>query len=116
MKEKMKFIMNNAWKLARLGQHKFGGKVSEYFQEALKLSWKLYKIMLERKGGDILGIADWFLLKEFGHKNAVFYFNKECILKIKKETKKAYLIFADATHKYGKVATAEFWVPKSVCF
>lgn len=34
-----KEIMVNAWKLAREGQKKFGGKVTEYFAEALKMAW-----------------------------------------------------------------------------
>ena len=33
-------IMNRAWELAREGQKKFGGKVSEYIAIALKIAWK----------------------------------------------------------------------------
>lgn len=32
-------IMVNAWRIAREGQKAFGGKVSEYFAEALKMAW-----------------------------------------------------------------------------
>ena len=35
-----KEIMKRAWEIARQGQEKFGGKVSEYLSEALKLAWK----------------------------------------------------------------------------
>ncbi|MFA8439282.1 hypothetical protein [Pueribacillus sp. YX66] len=35
----MKNIMKRAWEIARKGQEKFGGKVSEYFAEALKMAW-----------------------------------------------------------------------------
>ena len=35
----MKNIMKRAWEIARQGQEKFGGKVSEYIAEALKMAW-----------------------------------------------------------------------------
>jgi len=35
----MKNIMTRAWEIAREGQGKFGGKVSEYLSEALKIAW-----------------------------------------------------------------------------
>ena len=38
-----KEVMQRAWKIARDGQRKFGGKVSEYIAEALKIAWALIK-------------------------------------------------------------------------
>lgn len=38
--EIMKNIMKNAWEIARKGQKQFGGKVSEYLSEAMKIAWK----------------------------------------------------------------------------
>lgn len=35
----MKNIMVRAWEIARKGQKQFGGKVSEYLSEALKMAW-----------------------------------------------------------------------------
>ncbi|MGE7225798.1 hypothetical protein ACQKLN_31310 [Paenibacillus glucanolyticus] len=35
--------MSKAWEIAREGQVKFGGKVKEYFVEALKLAWAIIK-------------------------------------------------------------------------
>src|SRR5690625_3129636 len=35
----MKNIMVRAWEIAREGQKQFGGKVSEYLSEALKMAW-----------------------------------------------------------------------------
>ncbi len=35
----MKNIMTRAWEIARDGQNKFGGKVSEYLSQALKMAW-----------------------------------------------------------------------------
>lgn len=32
--------MKRAWEIAREGQRKFGGKVSEYLSEALKMAWE----------------------------------------------------------------------------
>src|SRR5690625_3706660 len=39
----MRQIMKRAWEIAREGQAKFGGKVSEYISEALKIAWSEYK-------------------------------------------------------------------------
>lgn len=36
-------VMKMAWEIARKGAVKFGGKVKEYFAEALKLAWKIVK-------------------------------------------------------------------------
>ena len=38
-----KQIMKRAWEIAKEGQKKFGGKVSEYIAIALKLAWKEVK-------------------------------------------------------------------------
>lgn len=109
-------IMRNAWIIARKGQRKFGGKVSEYFAEALKISWKLYKTQKARKGGQIAAVAPWFLEKKFGHKSMIQQINGDSILRIKKETEKAYLIEAVAYYENGQVEIKnEFWAPKSVC-
>jgi len=35
--------MKRAWEIARKGQEKFGGKVSEYFAESLRISWAIEK-------------------------------------------------------------------------
>lgn len=35
----MKNVMKRAWEIAKQGQKNFGGKVSEYFAEALKMAW-----------------------------------------------------------------------------
>src|SRR5690625_3027579 len=43
----MENVMTNAWGIAHEGVEKFGGKVSEYFAEALKIAWSLFK-----KGGN----------------------------------------------------------------
>lgn len=32
-------VMKRAWEIAKEGQEKFGGKVSEYFAESLKIAW-----------------------------------------------------------------------------
>lgn len=39
----MKNVMTKAWEIAREGQMKFGGKVKEYFAEALKMAWAIVK-------------------------------------------------------------------------
>ena len=50
-----KEIMSKAWEIAREGQKAFGGKVSEYFSQALKMAWAQAKNSinvedLEKKG------------------------------------------------------------------
>lgn len=39
----MKKVMEIAWKIARKGQNKFGGKVSEYLAIAMKQAWAIVK-------------------------------------------------------------------------
>jgi predicted amidohydrolase YtcJ len=36
-------IMKKAWEIAREGQKKFGGKVKEYFAQALRIAWAIAK-------------------------------------------------------------------------
>lgn len=36
---KLSRIMGRAWEIARGAQNRFGGRVSEYFAEALRMSW-----------------------------------------------------------------------------
>lgn len=40
--------MKRAWEIAREGQNKFGGKVSEYISESLKQAWFEYHVFQER--------------------------------------------------------------------
>ena len=52
----MKKVMVRAWTIARQGQEKFGGKVKEYFAQALAMAWAEYKstakqlAAIEKKG------------------------------------------------------------------
>lgn len=39
----MKNVMTKAWEIAKEGQKNFGGKVKEYFAEALRMAWAEYK-------------------------------------------------------------------------
>lgn len=41
----MQNVMRKAWEIAREGQKKFGGKVKEYFAEALRMAWRIVKAM-----------------------------------------------------------------------
>ncbi len=38
-KHVLRKVMKKAWKLARHGQRKFGGKISEYLAQSMKLAW-----------------------------------------------------------------------------
>lgn len=77
-----KEIMANAWKIAREGQKAFGGKVSEYFAEALKMAWVQAKSVigidaLEKKGfsrwtkGDMDRL--YFNIQKSGHMEVDHY-------------------------------------------
>lgn len=111
---KTKAIMTMAWKLARHGAKKFGGSVKLYFAAALKAAWKSYKESLVKKGSDIMGMAEWWIEKNFG-KQFVGLFNGLSKLEIVKQTEKAYYIKQTQLDAPIKV-TNEFWVPKSVCY
>jgi hypothetical protein len=46
----MKNVMKRAWEIARQGVKKFGGKVKEYFAEALRIAWKEFKKGVKKMG------------------------------------------------------------------
>lgn len=54
-----KEIMSNAWKIAKEGQKAFGGKVSEYFAEALKMAWAQAKSTIDIKALEKKGFSRW---------------------------------------------------------
>ncbi|PDY91481.1 hypothetical protein [Bacillus toyonensis] len=56
--------MKKAWEIAREGQRKFGGKVKEYFAQALKMAWTIVKNGLDNK----------LAFEEVLNKNGVRYF------------------------------------------
>lgn len=112
---KMKQIMSIAWKIAKRGAKKFGGNASEYIAEAMKMAWAMYKKEIARKGGDIVGLAAWFIRKEFGHESMVKQI-QESPLFIKKQTEKANLVEMHIVHNGQVIDTNTFWAPKSVCF
>lgn len=58
MTEKKK-IMVSAWNIARQGQKEFGGKVSEYFAQALKMAWAQAKNGLDIKALEKKGFNRW---------------------------------------------------------
>lgn len=75
MTEKRK-IMVSAWNIARQGQKEFGGKVSEYFAQALKMAWAQAKSSinvedLEKKGFNRWTKGDmdrlYFSIERSGH-------------------------------------------------
>lgn len=54
-----KELMENAWKIAREGQKAFGGKVSEYFAEALKMAWAQAKNTIDIEALEKKGFNRW---------------------------------------------------------
>lgn len=77
-----KEIMSNAWKIAKEGQKKFGGKVSEYFAQALKMAWAQAKNSinvedLEKKGFNRWTKGDmdrlYFNIQKSGHMEVDHY-------------------------------------------
>lgn len=58
-KKEMKEIMNRAWEIAREGQKAFGGKVSEYFAESLKMAWAQAKNGLDIEALEQKGFNRW---------------------------------------------------------
>lgn len=54
-----KEIMSNAWKIAKEGQKAFGGKVSEYFAEALKMAWAQAKNSIDIEALEKKGFNRW---------------------------------------------------------
>lgn len=54
-----KEIMKNAWTIAREGQKAFGGKVREYFNEALKMAWAQAKNSIDIEALEKKGFNRW---------------------------------------------------------
>ena len=77
-----KEIMRSAWAIAREGQKAFGGKVREYFSEALKMAWAQAKSSidieaLEKKGFNRWSKGDmdrlYFNIQKSGHMDVDYY-------------------------------------------
>lgn len=77
-----KEIMVNAWKLAREGQKTFGGKVSEYFAQALKMAWAQAKNAIDVESLEKKGFSRWskgnmdrlyFNIQKSGHMDVDYY-------------------------------------------
>ena len=98
----MKKVMVRAWEIAREAVKKFGGKVKEFFQQALIMAWEEVKTM----NSEHIVIKSWFLAKNFteGERYAISVSD----LAIEKETEKA--VFIKAVSDYGVI---KFWCPKS---
>ncbi len=59
-------VMSRAWEIAREGQKKFGGKVSEYFVIALKMAWQEAKQPKFVKVTVMVGYKSCYLAKVVG--------------------------------------------------
>ena len=94
--------MVRAWEIAREAVKKFGGKVKEFFQQALIMAWGEVKMM----DNEQIIVKSWFLAKNFTE-NERFAISVSD-LSIEKETEKA--VFIKATSDYGVI---KFWCPKS---
>lgn len=86
-------ILKAAWKIARIGQKKFGGKVSEYFSESLKMAWAMVK--------KYVYVPAWFL-----EKKNLYVASNVARCEIIKETEKAYLVVNEVNE--------QTWCPKSI--
>ncbi len=54
-----KEIMSNAWEIAREGQKDFGGKVRDYFAQALKMAWAQAKSTINIEALEKKGFNRW---------------------------------------------------------
>ncbi|MBO0961430.1 hypothetical protein J1P26_17125 [Neobacillus sp. MM2021_6] len=96
-------VMKKAWEIAREGQKKFGGKVKEYFSQALKMAWSIVKNAMEKveigyqevakKNGvmyfvvnDVEGLEVSFLSTEKNHYNGKMMTKKDVIENFKRGT------------------------------
>ena len=75
-------IMVNAWRIAREGQKAFGGKVSEYFAQALKMAWAQAKNTIDVESLEKKGFNRWtkgnmdrlyFNIQKSGHMDVDYY-------------------------------------------
>lgn len=75
-------IMVNAWTIAKEGQKTFGGKVSEYFAQALKMAWAQAKNTIDIEALEQKGFNRWskgdmdrlyFNIQKSGHMDVDYY-------------------------------------------
>ncbi|QDX01133.1 hypothetical protein DWB90_09060 [Staphylococcus chromogenes] len=95
-------IFKKAWTIAKNGQKLFGGKVKEYFAEALRIVY----VQINKVEESVIEIPEWIIEKNVGNVMVV----EKSVLSVKRETEKAILVQAN-----GKFGRFEFWSPKSVC-
>lgn len=77
-----KELMSKAWEIAREGQKEFGGKVTEYFNEALKMAWAQAKSTIDIEALEKKGFNRWtkgnydrlyFNIEKSGHMDVDYY-------------------------------------------
>lgn len=84
----MKNIMTRAWEIAKEGQVKFGGKVSEYLAEALKMAWA------ESREEEVYGLAKWNAIE-----SKLAKAGKYSMIQVMDSAKKVK--FKEVSHKQG---------------
>ena len=106
-----KAIFARAWEIARKGQEKFGGKVSEYFAFSLREAWE------EAKRAIRVMIPKWFMDKnknfESTHCRCVASFG---LADVANETDKALLVKLPMITKTGLHTkyVKTVWIPKTI--
>ena len=96
-------IFTTAWKLAKSGQSKFGGKVKEYFATALKISYTSSKF-------EFYGFKSWFKLDSYMPMDDFqLIIGGSDTVELVAETEKAVLL--KFVGFYGNFAKT--WAPKS---
>jgi len=122
-----KQIMKRAWEIAREGQRKFGGKVSEYFTISLKLAWKEVRTSMEK--AQLKGTPKQVAWAEAIRENVITYiekcFNKglewyeareaknEKIAKAKAEGIEQ---FKEIKNMLYSQSDAEYWIDEWQCY
>ena len=79
----MKNVMVRAWEIAKAAVVKFGGKVKEYFAQALAMAWKEVKNVVETVGFHKYGRKDgnYFFVVNAGVKVSRVYDHRATIMK-----------------------------------
>ena len=120
--------MKKAWERANLAQHRFGGKASQYFKEALTFTWMLEKLpdclVMANK---VPALKKVYLVPGKGRSKIIIlnasratlqddgtYVLHHTYCSTIKETEAALLVQATVADAAGRfLYTTEQWVPKS---
>lgn len=102
----MKNVMVKAWNIAKKGQRKFGGKVSEYFAEALKMAWALTRKTRITTSAGSRNHKSW--VAQITGKHPKFKLNRSFVESVDHNISERYFDLADGIYEVCDAGSRNF--------